>query len=160
MPDDHSKLVPPLPIPNRTVKRLSADDSAATSVKVGHRQAVIPENPRRLKASGVFALGAEFLLQLACARMGGCQIFRHAQQLQWPGFEVPAGIDVPLGPYDRLSLASHHGSKNQAGCPCNYHCQAAPEHYTGCAADHVGAAGFGSHSAQNGKEQKSADGDS
>ena len=45
MPDDHSKLVPPLPIPNRTVKRLRADDSAATSVKVGHRQAVIPENP-------------------------------------------------------------------------------------------------------------------
>ena len=47
MPDDHSELVPPLPIPNRTVKRLSADDSAATSVKVGHRQAVTPEDPRR-----------------------------------------------------------------------------------------------------------------
>jgi hypothetical protein len=46
MPDDHSELVPPLPIPNRTVKRLCADDSAATSVKVGHRQAVIPKNPR------------------------------------------------------------------------------------------------------------------
>ena len=57
MPDDHSELVPPLPIPNRTVKRLSADDSAATSVKVGHRQAVTPENPRRHKAPGVFALG-------------------------------------------------------------------------------------------------------
>ena len=41
MPDDHSKSVPPLPIPNRTVKRLCADDSAATSVKVGYRQAVI-----------------------------------------------------------------------------------------------------------------------
>ena len=41
MPDDYSKLVPPLPIPNRTVKRLCADDSAATSVKVGHRQAFI-----------------------------------------------------------------------------------------------------------------------
>ena len=27
MPDDHSKLVPLLPIPNRTVKRLSADDT-------------------------------------------------------------------------------------------------------------------------------------
>lgn len=39
MPDDHSKLVPPLPIPNRTVKQLCADDSAATSVKVGYRQA-------------------------------------------------------------------------------------------------------------------------
>ena len=54
MPDDHSELVPPLPIPNRTVKRLCADDSAATSVKVGHRQAVIPENPRFLTESGVF----------------------------------------------------------------------------------------------------------
>ena len=42
MPDDLSELVPPLPIPNRTVKRLSADDSAQLpSVKVGHRQASI-----------------------------------------------------------------------------------------------------------------------
>jgi hypothetical protein len=46
MPDDHSKLVPPLPIPNRTVKRLRADDSAATSVKVGHRQAFTPKTPQ------------------------------------------------------------------------------------------------------------------
>ena len=58
MPDDHSKLVPPLPIPNRTVKRLCADDSAATSVKVGHRQAVIPATPRRQQAPGGFALWA------------------------------------------------------------------------------------------------------
>jgi hypothetical protein len=28
------------------VKRLCANDSAATSVKVGYRQAVLPENPR------------------------------------------------------------------------------------------------------------------
>jgi hypothetical protein len=40
-PDDHSEVVPPLPIPNRTVKRLSADDSAGSRVKVGHRQALI-----------------------------------------------------------------------------------------------------------------------
>ena len=39
MPDDHSELVPPLPIPNRTVKRLHANDSADTRVKVGNRQA-------------------------------------------------------------------------------------------------------------------------
>ena len=52
MPDDHSELVPPLPIPNRTVKRLCADDSAATSVKVGHRQAVI-KNPSSSNAGGV-----------------------------------------------------------------------------------------------------------
>ncbi len=41
LPDDHSKVVPPLPIPNRTVKRLCADDSDLTVVKVGHRQAPI-----------------------------------------------------------------------------------------------------------------------
>ena len=41
MPDDHSEVVPLLPIPNRTVKRLSADDSAHSRVKVGHRQANI-----------------------------------------------------------------------------------------------------------------------
>ena len=41
LPDDHSKLVPLLPIPTRTVKRLSADDSADSRVKVGHRQALI-----------------------------------------------------------------------------------------------------------------------
>jgi len=40
MPDDHSELVPLLPIPNRTVKRLSADDSAGSRVKVGHCQAI------------------------------------------------------------------------------------------------------------------------
>ena len=45
MPDDHSKSVPPLPIPNRTVKRLCADDSAATSVKVGYRQASYKKKP-------------------------------------------------------------------------------------------------------------------
>ena len=43
MPDDHSTLVPLLPIPNRTVKRLSADDSADSCVKVGHCQAIKPE---------------------------------------------------------------------------------------------------------------------
>ena len=45
MPDDHSEVVPLLPIPNRTVKRLSADDSADSRVKVGHRQAVIQKRP-------------------------------------------------------------------------------------------------------------------
>src|SRR5271154_3313810 len=45
MPDDHSELVPPLPIPNRTVKRLHANDSADTRVKVGNRQASLPKTP-------------------------------------------------------------------------------------------------------------------
>ena len=45
MPDDHSEVVPLLPIPNRTVKRLSADDSAGSRVKVGHRQAITAKTP-------------------------------------------------------------------------------------------------------------------
>ena len=55
MPDDHSKVVPLLPIPNRTVKRLSADDSADSRVKVGHRQAPIPQiSPHVLVIWGLF----------------------------------------------------------------------------------------------------------
>jgi hypothetical protein len=64
MPDDHSKLVPPLPIPNRTVKQLCADDSAATSVKVGYRQAsykVVGKNPIRQNAlKTAFSAGGVF----------------------------------------------------------------------------------------------------
>src|SRR5690606_19329069 len=44
-PDDHSKVAPLLPIPNRTVKRLRADDSEHSFVKVGHRQALMPQTP-------------------------------------------------------------------------------------------------------------------
>ena len=44
-PDDHSEVVPLLPIPNRKVKCLCADDSAGSRVKVGHRQAIILEPP-------------------------------------------------------------------------------------------------------------------
>ena len=51
-PDDHSEVVPLLPIPNRTVKRLCADDSAATSVKVGHRQALILKSLKFLRTWG------------------------------------------------------------------------------------------------------------
>ena len=48
MPDDHSDVVPLLPIPNRTVKRLCADDSADSRVKVGHRQAIKPKTPTQM----------------------------------------------------------------------------------------------------------------
>mgnify|MGYP003384530505 CR=1 FL=1 len=44
MPDDHSEVAPLLPIPNRKVKRLCADDSADSRVKVGHRQALTVRN--------------------------------------------------------------------------------------------------------------------
>jgi hypothetical protein len=50
MPDDHSEVVPLLPIPNRTVKRLCADDSADSRVKVGHRQALTAANARPWRA--------------------------------------------------------------------------------------------------------------
>ena len=43
MPDDYSEVEPLLPIPNRTVKRLCADDSADSRVKVGHCQAFTAE---------------------------------------------------------------------------------------------------------------------
>jgi hypothetical protein len=60
MPDDHSKSVPPLPIPNRTVKRLCADDSAATSVKVGYRQANYYAEARSVKTERAFCFSAPF----------------------------------------------------------------------------------------------------
>ena len=63
MPDDHSELVPPLPIPNRTVKRFRADDSAATSVKVGYRQACYKKTPAREIWRG-FLLGSRLLALL------------------------------------------------------------------------------------------------
>ncbi|WP_211460810.1 hypothetical protein, partial [Collimonas silvisoli] len=47
---------------NRTVKRLCADDSAATSVKVGHRQALI-KKPSELIIQRVFALRVRFTQQ-------------------------------------------------------------------------------------------------
>ena len=57
MPDDHSKLVPLLPIPNRTVKRLCADDSAGSRVKVGHRQALTARIPPSPYGWGVCLMG-------------------------------------------------------------------------------------------------------
>ena len=61
LPDDHSKLEPPLPFPNRTVKQLRANDSADPRVKVGHRQA-ITKNPLQLHTlQGVSLFTIEFL---------------------------------------------------------------------------------------------------
>jgi hypothetical protein len=57
MSDDHSEVVPLLPIPNRTVKRFCADDSADSRVKVGHRQAIQQETPSR--PTGRFSLSFE-----------------------------------------------------------------------------------------------------
>src|SRR5450830_780140 len=57
MPDDHSELVPLLPIPNRTVKQLRADDSAGSRVKVGHRQALTALKTPSRQLAGVLSLG-------------------------------------------------------------------------------------------------------
>ena len=62
MPDDHSDLEPLLPIPNRTVKQVSADDSAGSRVKVGHRQALIAPNPLSLQRTGGFCVGEQLLV--------------------------------------------------------------------------------------------------
>ena len=59
MPDDHSDVVPLLPIPNRTVKRVSADDSADARVKVGHRQALTTRQRLSLRL-GRFLLSIRF----------------------------------------------------------------------------------------------------
>ena len=61
MPDDHSEVVPLLPIPNRTVKRLCADDSADSRVKVGHRQAF--ERKKRPLFERAFFLSASAVLK-------------------------------------------------------------------------------------------------
>ena len=60
MSGGHSEVVPRLPIPNRTVKRLSADDSADTCVKVGHRQT--PDTEAQLTRAGLCALQLCFAL--------------------------------------------------------------------------------------------------
>ena len=53
---DHSELEPPDPIPNSEVKRFSADGSVGSPhVRVGHRQALIPINPKHF-VLGVFSL--------------------------------------------------------------------------------------------------------
>ena len=66
MPDDHSEVVPLLPIPNRTVKRLRADDSAGSRVKVGHRQALTAQKAQPHKA-GLFALELSISSQFGVA---------------------------------------------------------------------------------------------
>ena len=54
MPDDHSEVEPLLPIPNRTVKRLCADDSDHSIVKVGHCQAIQKKTLAGFNAARVF----------------------------------------------------------------------------------------------------------
>ena len=118
MPDDHSELVPPLPIPNRTVKRLCADDSAATSVKVGHRQAVIQKTPVASRRRG-FLLWDGTMQGAVCGarrdgnvRQAGTRLpsaaldFQNAQSV--PG--APAGLARP-GQARQGCHHAEHGKK-------------------------------------------------
>ena len=87
MPDDHSEVEPLLPIPNRTVKRLSADDSADSRVKVGHRQAFIPKAPGQQWQGAFFMAvmwvhGMEQKLALGCVtELGAVDAMRTASAL-------------------------------------------------------------------------------
>ena len=67
MPDDHSEVVPLLPIPNRKVKRLSADDSAGSRVKVGHRQALTAQKSPATQWLGFFAFDGTSVAMLLLA---------------------------------------------------------------------------------------------
>ena len=73
MPDDHSEVVPLLPIPNRTVKRLSADDSADSRVKVGHCQAITAKNAQ----SKDWAFFFWPFIACACERFSSGTVYRY-----------------------------------------------------------------------------------
>ena len=97
-PDDHSEVVPLLPIPNRTVKRLCADDSADSRVKVGHCQANIPQ-----KRPG-FAWAFLFGERLLAIESGDKSIFPSLQGAQ----------QIRIGRL-RFSRGSRHGRPVQDG---------------------------------------------
>ena len=50
MPDDHSEVEPLLPIPNRTVKRFSADDSEHLARESRTLSGTLREKPTRASA--------------------------------------------------------------------------------------------------------------
>src|SRR5512146_3219629 len=73
MSDDHSKLVPLLPIPNRTVKRLRADDSVHPHVKVGHRQTPYKANaPPEMVGRFAFLGGIDLIEIRPTRRIAAC----------------------------------------------------------------------------------------
>ena len=78
MPDDHSAVEPPLPIPNRTVKRCSADDSGHSPVKVGHRQASFKTKTQ--SSDWVFRLLSQIFVRRHSEHLG----VRLVKPLAWP----------------------------------------------------------------------------
>src|SRR6185503_1128019 len=86
MPDDHSEVVPLLPIPNRTVKRLCADDSADSRVKVGHCQATIRERPCR--KTRAFSFCASDIAHEPAVNTQRAAASQFIQQIDAPGAHV------------------------------------------------------------------------
>ena len=89
-PDDHSEVVPLLPIPNRTVKRLRANDSAGSRVKVGHRQAPTAPKPLLLLSSEGFCIwrGLDYFRRVCLGRI--VRIFQLSFAGSWlAAFESP-----------------------------------------------------------------------
>ena len=77
MSDDHSKVVPLLPIPNRTVKRFCADDSAGSRVKVGHRQTITASKAPFANCKRGFG----FFDRDVITRGGGTSVVDHLNEL-------------------------------------------------------------------------------
>ena len=95
-------MVPLLPIPNRTVKRLSADDSAGSRVKVGHRQATIRKPPVS-KDIGGFALGklnASLCVQTNAHNAPSWSDLPSASVKQLSGWFPDMAVLVLLRPWD------------------------------------------------------------
>ena len=65
MPDDHSDVVPLLPIPNRTVKRVSADDSADCPCESRSSSGFYSLKKPNSKELGFLFLGSHKLLKTA-----------------------------------------------------------------------------------------------
>jgi hypothetical protein len=63
---DHSALAPPLPIPNRTVKRRSADDSADLPCESRSSPRPYSQTPQSLTLWGVCLCGARLPCQPTC----------------------------------------------------------------------------------------------
>jgi hypothetical protein len=92
MPDDHSNLVPLLPIPNRTVKQVCADDSADSRVKVGHRQALTaPNTPSYHRVLGGF--GFYDYTDRKCTELPGAQ-----QRVNNPESYIAQSNNKAIGP--------------------------------------------------------------
>ena len=125
MPDDHSDVVPLLPIPNRTVKRVSADDSAGSRVKVGHRQALTALDKPQPTGWGFSSWGngiqsaignaSSGVYQGVVSILGNGNAFAHSS---WPTlFARDAAFDP--------RMALEHSSNVLSGCARSKHCATA-----------------------------------